>query len=464
MKLNQAAVRYLSGLIRAGHVVPGAWSFSAADGNRLLDSDNDRDGGATRDTDTDAAQDHDWPAFANVHLGIDEQAAPKTKARYGYPCAKKNASGQVVVYLHGLLGAISRAGQQGETEIEAAARRLYSAALKKRSANDSTALCMTLAAVTDPEALKLPEWRTLIPAPDAEGTVRGEDGRSWKMRAPNDVAAAFSRPLPIDTNHALQRRAPLGEESPAFGWIEQLRVAANGAIEGLIEWTGRGVDALNDRAYRFFSPVFDFNPDSGEILQLVSAALTNTPNLPGLALNDSLDDPEPEVHTVDEEIRKALGLNDQAKPADAVAAIARLKSEREAALNDRGTPSLNDYVPRADYDKAVERATGSERALNDMRKSNLEAEVDAEIGKALEAGKITPATKDYHRAQCMAEGGLERFRDFVKAAPEVGADTGLDTRTAEERETALNDAERKVASLFGNSEEDIRKYGKGETA
>lgn len=135
MKLNAAAVTYLNGLISAGHVVQGAWSFSATDGNRLLDSDNDGDGGARRDQDADAGKDRDWSAFGSVHLGIDESANERTKGRYGYPCAKKDASGRVVVYLHGLLGAISRAGQQGEKDIEAAARKLYAAALRKVNAS-----------------------------------------------------------------------------------------------------------------------------------------------------------------------------------------------------------------------------------------------------------------------------------------------------------------------------------------
>ena len=40
----------------------------------------------------------------------------------------------------------------------------------------------------------------------------------------------------------------------------------------------------------------------------------------------------------------------------------------------------------------------------------------AEIEAALGAGKITPATVEYHKASCRQDGGLERFRDFVKAA------------------------------------------------
>jgi phage I-like protein len=437
MKLNAAAVRYLHSLIRSGAIERSApWTFSGADGNALL-----------------GTKVPDWNAYGQVHLGVDTSATHETKARFGYPAAKKSG-GKTLLYMHGLLGDISRAGQQGEREIEAAARALYSAALKRRrTANNLAALCFAL---TPGDAA---EWLELIPAADAEGIVRGRDGRWWRMPDPQAVADAFDVAIPLDINHASELLAPSGSPSPAQGWIESLEVRT-GAVYGHVDWTERGTNAVASRDYRFLSPVFRYQPETKLIMQLASVGLVNEPNF-ALALNQMGEALDPETtledYTVDKTILEALGLNAEAAPPDAVTAINALKTAH-------GTPALDKFVPRADYDTAINRAQTAETTLSEQAQAVRAAEIDTAINAALEAGKITPPTADYHRAQCAAEGGLERFQEFVKAAPEVGGKTGLDTRSAAAGKTALNEAEKHVAQLFGNSAEDIAKYGKTEEA
>ncbi|MGK4383417.1 Mu-like prophage major head subunit gpT family protein [Ectopseudomonas oleovorans] len=51
---------------------------------------------------------------------------------------------------------------------------------------------------------------------------------------------------------------------------------------------------------------------------------------------------------------------------------------------------------------------------------------------------MTPATKAYHLAACQEEGGLERFREFVKAAPSVTATVVPEGKVDEQNKTALN--------------------------
>jgi phage I-like protein len=128
---------------------------------------------------------------------------------------------------------------------------------------------------------------------------------------------------------------------------------------------------------------------------------------------------------MDKELLKALGLPETATAADALAAVNKLKGDFATASNRAETPSLEKFVPRADYDTALARATTAEKSLSDNRIKALDGEIEAEIKAALEAKKITPATADYHKAHCRQEGGLARFREFVKAAPVVAADSGL---------------------------------------
>lgn len=303
-----------------------------------------------------------------------------------------------------------------------------------------------------------PAWVELVPAPDANGIVRGRDGRQFQVD-PAAIVAAYDIPIPIDVNHATVLRAKEGEDSPAYGWINQLEVR-NGAIWGQVEWTERGKTALANRDYRFLSPALNLIKGTMQAVKIASAGLVNEPNFP-LALNHRTPEEDP---TVDKAIREALGLKDDADAAAAVIAINALKTARDTALNRAETPSLDKFVPRADYDTALNRATAAEAKLADQDKAAHQAKVDTAINAALAAGKITPATKDYHVASCATAEGLAAFEKFVAVAPVIGDESGLNKKTPGTQTTALNAATAEVAKLFGNSAEDIKKYGTEEAA
>lgn len=332
-------------------------------------------------------------------------------------------------------------------------RPLATALCAAETSADRAALCFALA---EGEAADLatPQWRELIPAPNAQGKVQGIDGRWWRMTDPQAIAANFQLALAVDINHASELAAPKGGEAPAFGWVEKLEVR-QGAVWGLVAWNAKGQQAVGGKEYRYLSPVFKFDPASREIKRLSSVALVNEPNFP-LALNRAADQETPPV---DEVIRTALGLPEQATPEQAVTAINSLRASASSV-----TPPLDKFVPRADYDTAINRATAAETSLRERDQANQKTAIDAAIDGALKAGKITPATADYHRASCAAEGGLERFTAFVAVAPAVGDATGLDGKKPEGTQKALNAATKTIAGMFGNSAEDIAKYGQQETA
>lgn len=134
------------------------------------------------------------------------------------------------------------------------------------------------------EVTAAPGWIQLLPAgPD----VIGRDGRQWKLSDPAAIVAAFQRRqtnMVVDWEHATEHRAPAGLEAPAAGWIDALEVR-QGAIWGNVEWTDRAAAQIRAREYRFISPVFQYEKQTGEIRALVSAGLTNSPNLQLAALN-----------------------------------------------------------------------------------------------------------------------------------------------------------------------------------
>ena len=268
----------------------------------------------------------------------------------------------------------------------------------------------------------VPDWIELLP-PGRD--VQGVDGRAWINDRPEAVVAEFNRagrPLPLDEEHATDLAAPHGQPAPAAGWIEELQLREGGAIWGRVNWTPPGAELVKNRRYRFISPVFYYEKASARVQRIVSAALTNSPNLPIAALNRTeLAKDAP----MNKDLLKLLGLSEAATDAEVLAAVNKLKSDFAAASNRAETPSLDKFVPRADHDAVLARATNAEKALSDNRAKALDGEIDAEIKAALEQKKITPATADYHKAQCRQEGGLARFKEFVKAAPVVAAESGL---------------------------------------
>lgn len=106
VKLNPKAVTFAERLISDGRVVHDerdAWSEdapSAADENRFLES-------------------HDYAAYGNWHLGVNDDHPDDTKAHFSFPIGDFTA-----VHRCGVISAESRAGQYGHDDIEDALKKL----------------------------------------------------------------------------------------------------------------------------------------------------------------------------------------------------------------------------------------------------------------------------------------------------------------------------------------------------
>ncbi|WP_216364959.1 MULTISPECIES: phage protease [unclassified Roseobacter] len=306
----------------------------------------------------------------------------------------------------------------------------------------------TIALALNASGDAVPDWIQLTPAgPDIEG----RDGRKWVLPNPEEVVAAFKRnaaDLPVDFEHATQVKGPKGEAAPAIGWIKDLEVRS-GAIWGRVEWNEVGRQAIASKGYRYISPVFTFKKAAGDILKMLSAGLTNQPNLQLAALNTEGDQEEPAMNKA---ILEALGLSEGASETDALTAINKLKSDEATARNRAENPDASKFVPRADHDLALNRIKKFEDAEVEREDEAINTAVDA----AIEAGKIAPASRDYHVAACRDEGGLERFQKMVEASPEIAAKSDLDGKKVEaQNKTALTDEELATCRALGMTEEDF---------
>ncbi|NJO56571.1 MAG: hypothetical protein HC834_09825 [Rhodospirillales bacterium] len=198
----------------------------------------------------------------------------------------------------------------------------------------------------------------------------------------------------------------------------------DGAIWGHVEWTAKAVQQLLNKEYRFLSPVFTYRKTDAAIVALTSAALTNQPNLNLTALNQ-----EQAPMTFPIAVCSALALPAGADEPAVLAAITALQGDLATARNRAETPPLDKFIPRADYDAALQRATNAEQQIAAVNKERRESEIAALVESALQARKITPATKDYYIAVCQTEGGIAAFKAIMALAPpHIGEASGLDAK------------------------------------
>lgn len=296
----------------------------------------------------------------------------------------------------------------------------------------------------------LPERIILLPG-DRE--IVGRDGRRWRNSNPGGIVTfllAQKRDLVMDFEHATEIKAPEGDSAPAAAWLNDFSLDADGAVSAAVSyWTPTGEKAVKNREYRYISPVILYQKDTGEIKGITSIALTNRPNLYMPALNH-----QQEEATM-KNLLKLLGLAEDATEDAAINAVSKLQNDLQTATNREVTPDLAKFVPRGDYDQMQTRAVNAEQKLADDAREKLETEINSEIDTALKAGKISPASKDFYRAMCKSEDGLQQFREFLKTAPVIAEPSGLDKKPlGEGQDKALNAEEQQIIDNMGISRED----------
>lgn len=306
-----------------------------------------------------------------------------------------------------------------------------------------------------------PEWVQLLPAGP---TIVGQDGRSWVLGQASDLVEVFNRDkraIPIDWEHATQIRGSNGQRADAAGWIEKLE-ARNGGVWGKVAWTEEGRKSVEGRGYRYLSPVFNFEKATTLIKRLNGAGLVHHPNLSMAALNrvSVVPDLQTEITPMDKSITDALGLVDGASVTQVVTAINAMKASVETATNKaNAAPDTDKYVPKADYDLAMNKLEGFQTTAAAALDKEITDVVDAVIATGDPA--YPPANRDDYIAMCKAEGGLERFKRVAKPQLERALNnrSDLDTKTVPSG-GVLSDEERAVNRQMGVSDEDYLKAKK----
>lgn len=101
------------------------------------------------------------------------------------------------------------------------------------------------------------------------------DQESFQMMKENMERRAID--IVIDYEHQTLKDL----QAPASGWIKELVLKSDG-IYGRVEWTEKARNYLQNKEYRYLSPVVLVRKQDRKVSQLHSVALTNTPAINGM--------------------------------------------------------------------------------------------------------------------------------------------------------------------------------------
>ena len=296
------------------------------------------------------------------------------------------------------------------------------------------------------------------------GNLRGVNATSWRLTAQDAeaVIAHWQRtatPLVVDYEHQTQLAAQNGQPAPAAGWITSLEWEEGRGLFAGVDWTDKARAHIRAGEYRYISPVFAFDRQSGAVLRLICAALTNHPALDGMDAASATFTPYEEPPM--KQILAALGLPETADEAAALAALTALRQERDSArAQAEAAPDPQKFVAMATFSAVQQEAAQLRDELTKLKNKVQAAALKDDIEAALKDGRLTAATKGW--AEEMAKTAPDALKAYLAAQPPVQALTGTQTggRTPagdKPGTAALTDEEQYVCDQLGMTAEEYRK-------
>ncbi len=270
----------------------------------------------------------------------------------------------------------------------------------------------------------LPTWIHIMPA----GTFMADDGRGpFVLKDPASVIKASLRPkvdMVVDRDHDLVFAE--GKNVPAAGWVKDIEFREDG-LWAKVEWTATAIQQIKAKEYRYISPVFTHN--KGEITRILHISLVNSPALELTAvatkkIKSINNNHKKEEKTMDKKQMEALALSlGLEKDADVDAIVTAAKKQQDAldkakadieamALKNKektetskAKPDPAEYVPMSVFEE-------TNAQVASLRKQLAEDKAKDAVDKAVTAGKITPAQKEW--ATEYASSDPKGFEAFIK--------------------------------------------------
>ena len=296
------------------------------------------------------------------------------------------------------------------------------------------------------------------------GTLKGVKVKAWTI-TPTIAAAVVARwqaretPLVVDYEHQTMNAAENGKPAPAAGWIESLEMEPDG-LYATVKWTDAARAFIQADEYRYISPVFTFDPETGAVLELKSAALTNYPALDGLApVAARAEDAPPMKKEMLEALRSFFGL---AADADEDAVFAALKAQGDGQTltamlpaAKEATPDPAKFVPADLFTAEQAKAATFAAKVKELEGSGTIAALTAEIDAAIADGRLSKACEAW--AKATAKTHPDAVKSYIASSvPPIAALTSTQTGgtppTGTPHTAALTDEERYACTQLNMTE------------
>lgn len=258
------------------------------------------------------------------------------------------------------------------------------------------------------------------------GAFKARDGRPKDVAAGHwfidaqiaarliDQAAARATDLVIDYEHQTLNSETNGQPAPAAGWFPGSVLEWRegfGLFATQVEWTEKAAGFIAAKEYRYLSPVFSYDMQTGAVISLLHVALTNYPALDGMASLPALAAARfqlatpaapsaEENHRVNKEALIALlGLSTDASEEDIQTALTALKAnagktdelqQALAALKSETKPDPAKFAP-------IEVVESLKKDIAALKASQVEGEVGELVKAGLDDGRLLPAQEDWAR-------------------------------------------------------------------
>lgn len=294
------------------------------------------------------------------------------------------------------------------------------------------------------------------------GTFRAEDGRpddidGWKLDALTaqrviERLRDRKNDTLIDYEHQSLWTKSNGKPVVAAGWFHDMEFRdGKGLYATGIEWTANAKQHIASREYRYISAVF-FYTGSGEVFDVVSVALTNTPALDGL---DSLDAGELASLTQRFSLPNPETENDDMpKPEEQLAALTverdGLNTQVAALTVERDSLKTSLAALTSERDDLKTQVAALTKAQADAAQAAEQQKHTDLLNAALTDGRLAPAQKPWAEKQSLA--ALTEYLEATGPLPITQRQTGEGHST----QTAALTAEQKaIAEKMGVSEEEF---------
>lgn len=324
------------------------------------------------------------------------------------------------------------------------------------------------------------------------GEFRPSDGREMKVDAWRIDQAIATRvidrfrsranPAVIDYEHQTLHKETNGQPAPAAAWIHDLEWRDGVGLFATAELTARLRQAINDGEYKFVSPVFSYDRQTGAVLDLQMAAVTNNPAIDGmepLALQAAAtfgihtSEEDPSMNPLLKALLAALALPDTTTEQDAIAALtARLDAAQtvDKLRTALGVAATDDLVAActslktkadapADPSKYVSVATFEElkAELAVLTKQSVSEQVEKLVTEGLADGRLVKAQEGW--ARDLGTKDIAALTAYLKDTPAIAALSSTQTHgrrgPAEPNAEGLTADELAICSATGTDPKDF---------